>query len=164
MKTLLVLVSYHHRNTEKIAKMMAAVLDASIKTAGQINTEELGGYDLIGFGSGIYSSRHDQSIFDLVDKLPRVNRRQSFVFSTCGAPAVVAGEEFKRYVEKNHAPLIEKLQDKGYVVIAGFGCRGLNTNSFLKYFGGLNKGRPNSEDLQQAEEFAQNLKLKFPGS
>jgi hypothetical protein len=28
----------------------------------------------------------------------------------------------------------------------------------MKYFGGMNKGRPNAEDLKHAEEFAQNLK------
>jgi hypothetical protein len=28
----------------------------------------------------------------------------------------------------------------------------------MKYLGGMNKGRPNSEDLKHAEEFAQNLK------
>jgi flavodoxin len=35
---------------------------------------------------------------------------------------------------------------------------GFNTNSFLKLFGGINKGRPNAEDLKRAEEFAQKLK------
>jgi hypothetical protein len=30
--------------------------------------------------------------------------------------------------------------------------------SFLKYIGGMNKGRPNAEDLKHAEEFAENLK------
>jgi hypothetical protein len=28
----------------------------------------------------------------------------------------------------------------------------------MKLFGGMNKGRPNTEDLQHAETFAQNLK------
>jgi hypothetical protein len=28
----------------------------------------------------------------------------------------------------------------------------------MKYFGGMNKGRPNAEDLKNAEIFAQNLK------
>jgi len=37
-------------------------------------------------------------------------------------------------------------------------CPGLNTNSFLKIFGGINKGRPNAKDFKQAEEFAQHLK------
>ena len=34
MKTLLVVFSYHHNNTEKIAKVIAKVLDAQIKTPG----------------------------------------------------------------------------------------------------------------------------------
>jgi len=54
MKSLLVLFSYHHNNTKKIAKVFAKVLDAQIKTPQQINLEELQEYDLIGFGSGIY--------------------------------------------------------------------------------------------------------------
>lgn len=50
---------------------------------------------------------------------------------------------------------------KGYVIVDEFGCLGFNTNSFLKFFGGMNKGRPNAEDLRHAEEFAQNLKQKL---
>jgi len=66
--------------------------------------------------------------------------------------------EFTRYVAKNHSSLREKLQSKGYIIVGEFNCKGFNTNSFLKYFGGMNKGRPNAEDLKHAEEFAQNLK------
>ena len=38
-----------------------------------------------------------------------------------------------------------------------FQCKGFNTNSFLRLFGGMNKGRPNTEDLKNAEEFAKSL-------
>ena len=58
MKTLLVLYSYHHHNTEKIAKVFAKVLDAEIKTPQEIKPDELQEHDLIGFGSGIYSAKH----------------------------------------------------------------------------------------------------------
>jgi flavodoxin len=44
------------------------------------------------------------------------------------------------------------------MIVDEFNCAGFNTNSFLKFFGGKNKGRPNTEDLKNAEEFAQNLK------
>ena len=50
-KTLIVLFSYHHKNTEQIANVLAKVLDAEIKTPQQTNPEELKEYDLIGFGS-----------------------------------------------------------------------------------------------------------------
>ena len=58
MRSLLVLFSYHHKNTEKIAKVFTKILDAPIKTSQQINLEELQEYNLIGFGSGIYSAKH----------------------------------------------------------------------------------------------------------
>jgi flavodoxin len=44
------------------------------------------------------------------------------------------------------------------MIVDEFNCAGFNTNSVLKLFGGMNKGRPNAEDLKDAEEFAQNLK------
>jgi flavodoxin len=154
MKSLVVVFSYHHKNTEKVAKVIAKVLDAPVRTPQQVNPEELREYDLIGFGSGIYSAKHHESLLDLADKLPQVTGKKAFIFSTYGAPAAFAGREF---VENNHSQLREKLKAKGYSVSGEFGCAGWNTNSFLKYFGGLNKGRPNAEDLRNAEEFAENV-------
>ena len=155
MKSLVVVFSYHHKNTEKVAKVIAKVLDAPVKTPQQVNPEELQEYDLIGFGSGIYSAKHHESLLDLADKLPQVTGKKAFIFSTYGAPAAFAGREF---VENNHSQLREKLKAKGYSVSGEFGCAGWNTNSFLKYFGGLNKGKPNAEDLRRAEEFAEHMK------
>ncbi len=151
MKSLLVLFSYHHKNTEKIADVFVKVLDAQIKTPQQINPEELQEYSLIGFGSGIYGGKHYQLLLDLADTLPQVTNRKAFIFST----SAMTGEA---KVAKDHSLLREKLQSKGYMIVDEFSCKGFNTNSFLKYFGGMNKGRPNAEDLKHAEEFAQNLK------
>ncbi len=149
MKSLLVLFSYHHNNTEKIANVFAKVLDAQIKTPQQINPEELQEYSLIGFGSGIYSAKHHEALLDLADKLLQVTDRKAFLFSTSSNLEPLS---------KNHSPLREKLQSKGYMIVDEFTCAGFNTNSFSKLFGGINKGRPNAEDLKHAEEFAQNLK------
>ena len=151
MKNLIVLFSYHHNNTEKIAKVFAEVLNAEIKTPQQINPEELQDYDLIGFGSGIYSAKHHESILELANQLPQVKEKNAFIFSTSG----ITG---KSKATKNHSTLREKLESKGYTIVDEFQCKGFNTNSFLRLFGGMNKGRPNSEDLKNAEEFAQKLK------
>ena len=151
MKSLLVLYSYHHNNTEKIAKVFAKILDAQIKTPQQINPEELQEYSLIGFGSGIYSAKHHKTLLDLADKLPQVIDRKAFIFSTSSNLEPLS---------KNHSSLREKLQSKGYMIVDEFTCAGFNTNSFSKLFGGINKGRPNAEDLKHAEEFAQNLKQR----
>lgn len=68
-KCILVLYSYHHKNTEKVAKVFAKVLDAQIKTPQQVQPEEFQDYDLIGFGSGIYGVTHHKLLLDLADTL-----------------------------------------------------------------------------------------------
>jgi flavodoxin len=158
MRSLLVLFSYHHKNTEKIANVFEKVLDAQIKTPQQINPEELHDYRIIGFGSGIYDSKHHKALLDLADRLQQVDGKKAFIFSTCGVPEIGMT---KYIVEENHSFLRKKLQSKGYIIVDEFSCVGFNTNSFTKLFGGINKGRPNSEDLKRAEEFAKSLKQKI---
>jgi flavodoxin len=160
LRSLVVVFSYHHNNTEKIANACANVLGAEVKTPQQVKPEEIVEYDLVGFGSGIYSATFDPSVLELADRLPNAAGKKAFLFSTYGAPAFIANREF---IEKNHQQIREKLQAKGYTVIGEFGCAGWNTNSFLRFFGGLNKGRPNAEDLGNAEEFARSLKGKARG-
>jgi flavodoxin len=160
LKSLIVVFSYHHRNTEKIAKACAEVLGAEVKTPQQVKPEEIKEYDLVGFGSGIYSATFAASVLDLADRLPQAGNTKAFLFSTYGAPAVFVGREF---VENNHAQIREKLKAEGYEVIGEFGCPGWNTNSFLKYLGGLNKGRPNAEDLKNAGMFARQMMEKARG-
>jgi flavodoxin len=69
-KSLIILFSYHHKNTEKIANVFAGVLNSQIKTPQQVDPEQLQEYGLVGFGSGIYDSKHHRSLFDLVERLP----------------------------------------------------------------------------------------------
>jgi len=157
---LVVVFSYHHKNTEKIAHVIAKVLGAPVKTSQQVNPDEILEYNLVGFGSGIYSATFDASILDLADRLPQVSNKNAFLFSTYGAPAFIANREF---VENNHSQIRKKPMSKGYTVIGEFGCAGWNTNSFLKYFGGLNKGKPDAKDLMNAEAFARDMKQKARG-
>ncbi len=151
MKSLIVCFSYHHYNTQKIAEAMAEVLDAKTQTPQQTSLEELQQYDLVGFGSGIDSGKHYKPLLKFADKLPQVTNKKAFIFSTAG----ITGEE---KISKDHSALREKLQSKDYMIVGEFGCKGYNTNSFLRFFGGMNKGKPDAEDLKHAKEFAQNLK------
>jgi flavodoxin len=152
MESLLILYSYHHKNTEKIAKVMAEILDANIRTPQQLVAENLQDYSLIGFGSGIYSAKHHESILYLANRLPHVNNQKAFIFSTSSnlEPS-----------SKNHSTLRKILKSKGYLIIDEFTCAGFNTNSFSRFFGGINKRRPNAEDLENAAIFAKNLKQKM---
>ncbi len=151
VKSLVIVFSYHHHNTEKIARAIAGVLGAEVKTPQEILPEQLREYDLIGFGSGIYGASFGSPMLTLADRLSFAQGKKAFLFSTYGAPAVAVTRNF---VTDNHAGMREKLQLKGYEVIGEFGCAGWNTNVFLKYFGGINKGRPDANDLADAEAFA----------
>lgn len=151
MESLLIVVSYHHGNTEKIAKVFAGVLGAQIRTPREVRPDDLRTYDLIGFGSGIYDAKNHTDILDLAGRLHQVTNKKAFIFSTSSH----IGED---QVAEDHSMLREILQSKGYVIVDEFSCKGFNTNGFLRYFGGINKGRPNAEDLKHAEEFATNTK------
>jgi flavodoxin len=151
MKSLLVVYSYHHMNTEKVAKVFAQILGAPIKTPQQTDPQEIQQYDLVGFGAGIDSGKHYQPILDFADKLPQTDNKKVFIFST----AALTGNK-KRF--EDHSDLKEKLKSKGYTVVNEFQCKGFNTNSFMRFLGGMNRGRPNSKDLKDAETFALNLK------
>jgi len=151
VKSLLIVFSYHHNNTQKVAEVIAKVLDAQILTPREINLEEVQEYDLVGFGSGIYGEKHHRTLLELSDTLPQITDKKAFVFST----SAMMGKD---KVAKDHLTLREKLQSKGYVIVDEFACKGFNTNSFMKYLGGMNKGRPNAEDLKHTEEFAQKMK------
>lgn len=108
----------------------------------------------MGFGAGIDSGKHYKQLLDFADQLPNTEGKKAFIFSTSGISNT-------KYKAKIHKTIREKLETKGYVIIDDFNCHGFNTNSFLKHIGGMNKGRPSSEDLKEAEEFAQKIKQTF---
>lgn len=151
IKCLIIVHSYHHNNTLKIAQVFSQVLKAELKTVDQVNIDELNQYDLVGFGAGIDSGHHYQPLLDFAETLPAVQETPSFIFST----SAVMGD---KKVWKDHKALRDRLVHKGYEILDEFACKGFNTNSFLKYFGGMNKGRPNQDDLSKAKKFAGSLR------
>jgi flavodoxin len=158
MRTLVIAASYHHRSTERIASAMAAVLGAELKRPREVAPEGLGDYGLVGFGSGIFDAKHHEELLRLAEALPPSRGRKAFVFSTCGVPIALAGKALvSRNAVASHSELRERLVAAGYEIVGEFGCAGFNTNSFLNRFGGVNKGRPNAEDIADAEEFARRL-------
>lgn len=163
-KTLLVVFSIHHNNTMKIAETMAPILDAEIVSPKEIDPEQVQRYDLVGFGSGIYGDKHHISLLELAEKLPNVSNKKTFLFSTSG----MSGKE---KTLRDHKPLREKLEQKGYNVLDDFNCPGFDTNTsyesglllsivswFVNLIGGINKGRPNASDLSDAERFAEKMR------
>jgi len=157
MKTLIIYISVHHGNSEKVAKVMSNTLNADLLQVGQVEVSAPAEYDLIGFGSGIYFGKHHKSLLAFVDKLPTVENKKAFIFSTSGLRKM-------RFIHDFDKALKEKLQQKGFDIIGEFSCRGFDTSRAAMIVGGIGKGRPDAKDLKQAEDFAGSLKDRRPSS
>lgn len=148
MKALIICQSIHHENTMKVAKVMTKVLGATIKKPTDVEEQDFVNYDIIGFGSWIYNGKHHISLFKLIESIDTQNNKKSFVFST----ATIC-------YKKMHEPFKQLLIKKWFTVVDEFMCKGFIDYWFLKYFfGGLNKHRPDEQDLAHAKEFALHLK------
>ncbi len=143
---LTICASFHHNNTINVAKVIGDELNAKIMQPGEFNVETISEYDLIGFGSGIYNGMHHKSIFNLIEELKVQNHKHAFVFSTSTIP-----------LKTMHKSLKQSLTKKGFDIIGEFYCKGFMDYSFTKYLGGLNKGRPNTNDLEKARVFARKI-------
>jgi 8-oxo-dGTP diphosphatase/2-hydroxy-dATP diphosphatase len=152
MKTLIIYTSTHHGNTEKIAEVISKELNADLVKVNELKNYDIKDYDLIGLGSGIYMGKHHISILNIVDKLKNVENKRFFIFSTSGMMEI-----FFNNFNKN---LKEIILRRGGRLINLFSCRGHDSYSLLKLFGGINKNRPNEEDFEKAREFAKTLKPK----
>lgn len=149
-KCLIIVYSYHHENTLKVAQAMAETLGAHVVSPENMEGVEIRDYDLVGFGAGIDSGHHYDPLLTYVEGLAEVKNKECFIFST----SAVQGE---KKVWNDHKALRDSLCKRGYTLIGEFSCKGYNTNSFLKYIGGMNKGRPNEKDLSHARKFAERL-------
>jgi len=150
----IVLFSSLDNNTLKIANEIASVLNAQLLSPEEATSEALSKFELIGFGSGIFDQQHHKRILEIADSFTESRERKVFIFSTSGISRKIVLEND---IEDPHDALRNILERKGCDILGEFNCPGLNRNSFLILFGGINKGRPNFEDLQKARTFAEGL-------
>lgn len=147
MTALIVCKSVSHGNTRKVADAMAGALGCHVVEPSEAG--DLSGYDLIGFGSGIYNLAFHEELVALIDGLPDGQTGRAFVFATSGLPE----PPIKRYAQT----LARKLEAKGFTVDGTFLCRGYDTWGPFKPIGGIRKRHPNLDDLENARAFAGQL-------
>lgn len=146
MKSLIIYESVHHGNTEKVAKAMAEILKSDILNVNDVNDAIIEGYDLVGFGSGIYYSNLHEDIIGLIDSIKPVHNKRAFVFSTSGQ----GRKQYNEVVE-------EKLRKKNFQLVGSFVCKGYDTYGPFEMVGGIAQGRPNERDLEKAREFIESI-------
>jgi len=148
MKSIVIYESVHHNNTEKVAKVISDEINAELVNVRNFSDSHraLDDYDLVGFGSGIYYSKIHKNIKKFIKNTEHMNNQKTFIFTTSGRGNKSFHKKFK-----------ELLNSKGFDVVAEFSCKGFDTFLPFKLVGGLNKGQPNEEDLNNAKEFAKSL-------
>ncbi|MFF0636581.1 flavodoxin family protein [Nocardia sp. NPDC004151] len=144
MKVLIVCVSVSHGNTRRVADAMGAVLGARVVEPEEVTAAEIGEYDLVGFGSGIFSMAFHPRLREFVRGLPEGRGGRAFVFATSGFPVVMG-------------PMKRLPGRKGFELVDTFSARGFDTFAPLKLVGGIRKGRPDAADLAAARAFAMAL-------
>jgi flavodoxin len=151
---LVILASSSGNSTSRIGEAIADQLGAVVASPERVDPDELGKYSLVGFGSGIFDQAHHRSLLALAERLPYSPDRKVFIFSTSGVSRRFA---LDHDIDDPHDALRSRLTAKGCAIVGEFNCVGFNDNSFLKLFGGMNKGRPNQEDIALARAFAERL-------
>ncbi|HZD44271.1 MAG TPA: flavodoxin family protein [Methanomicrobiales archaeon] len=142
MNILIIYHSHHRMNTEKVARAMGDAVGAQVVNVKDARNEDLAGYDLIGFGSGIYGGKPHKSLFAFIDKMSPMTKK-AFIFSTSGEPKA-----------EYHQVLRERLTEKGFQIVGEFQCPG--ESGFLGFTFG-NKGHPDEKDLEDARAFVKGL-------
>jgi len=145
LKVLIIYHSEHHGNTKKIAKAMAEKINADILKAAEVNLNKFEEYDIVGFGSGVYNGKLHKELSEILSKLSQQDDKKAFIFSTTGS---------KTYSSMAHERFRPMLEEKGFEIIGEFSCLGFDTALTKE---GINKGRPNKQDIKDAEDFIVNI-------
>lgn len=145
MKVLIIYHSEHHGNTQKIAKAMAEKVGADILKAADVSLNKFEEYDIVGFGSGVYNGKLHKELSEILSKLSQQDDKKAFIFSTTGS---------KTYSSMAHERFRPMLEEKGFKLIGEFSCLGFDTALTKE---GINKGRPNKQDIKDAEDFIVNI-------
>lgn len=147
MKILIVYESFHHGNTERIARAMAEAAGARLAHVKEVSKDDVAAADIVGFGSGIYFWQHHHRLLKLADELSLQKGKNAFLFSTAGL----------RLPLLMHHVMRKKLRKKGFRIVGEFACRGLDTFGPLSLIGGIARKKPDEHDLRKAQQFIMQL-------
>jgi flavodoxin/NAD-dependent dihydropyrimidine dehydrogenase PreA subunit len=134
-------------NTRKVVEVIADTFQVEGHSAKTIPLKDaapgdLLNIDLLGFGTPCFSSKTPQPVMDFINAIPSMINQKVFVFATCsGAPGRVLLDMGNSLREKE-ANVIGEALFRGEVHHPAPSVSGRFT------------GRPNAEDLIQAESFA----------
>ena len=133
----------------KIAEAMSEAVALNIVDIADAANYNLGDYDIVGFGSGIYAGKFAKKIVKLIDNNID-DLKNVFLFSTSGTGK-----------EKYNQSLVDYLNQCGKNVLGSFACRGLCKWFIFAIGGGVSKGHPDGEDFDAAQTFIEQVIEKY---
>ena len=145
LKTVILYRSKHHGNTRKLVDAVAAahpeidVID--VASLGRNEYPDLSPYTIIGLASGIYYGKFDKDLLRVADRCLR-DGDNVIGFMTFGG-----GDKF------NGKDLDGVCRLKLATLVGIYGCPGFDTFGPFRFVGGMNKGRPDDEDVKGAVAF-----------
>lgn len=146
MKTAIIYASVHHGNTKKLVEAMAEGRNIDVFSVAEAGGIDLSPYENIGFASGIYAWTFHKSLLRFIEKAELQREQNIFLVYTCGI-------DLKDYSKK----VREILRDKRVNYLGCFHTRGFDTFAFLRFFGGIAKGRPNQSDFKNGKIFLDSI-------
>ncbi|WP_102337945.1 flavodoxin domain-containing protein [Collinsella provencensis] len=145
LKTVILYRSKHHGNTKKLVDAVAAahpeITVIDVASLGKREYPDLSPYHIIAFASGIYYGKFDADIRRIAEECLR-DGDNVIGFITYGGNDKHNGRELSGICRLKFANLLSV-----------YGCPGFDTYGPFKFVGGMNKGRPNEEDIAGAVEF-----------
>ena len=146
MSKLLVIYQSLSGNTKKIAEAIALGAKTKYIKVTEIKEKDLLDAEIIFLGSGIYMGKHHRQIYGIIEKL--TTKTKVYIFSTAGMPILrfLWHSQLKKELAKKHIKIIG---EKCFI--------GFDTFGPLKFFLGINQGRPNEQDIEQARLVGEKL-------
>ena len=133
--------SHHHGNTRRVVQAMAQEGGADLIDITAQPAVSLAEYDCVGLASGIYGFEvHPSAAAFARRNLPQ--GKPVFLVYTYGGAKGTGVKALETAAE-----------EKGCPVLGIFGCKGYDTFGPFRLVGGIAKGRPNADDLQDARRF-----------
>ena len=147
MRAAIIFESYHHHNTEKIVKAIAAAFPVTLIDIREQTDYNVKDYVCIGYASGIAYGKYYGGVVSAAEKTMEEGKKVFFIH-TCG---------------KNNRDFAAKLKDlaqqRGCTVLGAFGCIAWDSYGPFKLVGGINKKHPDEKDIQNALDFYRKLNL-----
>jgi flavodoxin len=141
MSTAILYHSYHHGNTKLILDAIKEKYPLRMYDVSDKSEMDLSKYDIIGFASGIYRGSMSRKLIKFAkENLPE--NKDVFFIATAGAPK-----------DSNLNSMRKVAKNKNCREIGSYLTKGFDTFGPLAFFGGVNKGRPDKEDLENRLKF-----------